>query len=261
MDSSEDPPPGSLVTGVIIQKEKGAKTGLHLELHHGRIYVSRLTDSIKKNPVNRIRVGDELFELQGKTVDQYKGIKEIRRVMEEEFARDKKVAVLVQRPDPDASSVSTDSDFEPERSDDEAQYQEYDRPTATKKKPSTNTTTSIEVGETYQLRKLNKKELNGSIVQALEAEPGGERWRVEVLETRNGENENQVISVASEKLFRIIKVGDTMKLKNSKADNAELNGQYVKVKELISKANARWLVDILEINKEVSVAAKNLEFV
>ena len=62
-----------------------------------------------KNPVNPLRVGDQIFEIQGKTVDKYKGgVQQIRQLIKDE----EKIAVLAQRSDPDASSISTDSEYD-----------------------------------------------------------------------------------------------------------------------------------------------------
>jgi hypothetical protein len=244
-------PPGSLIVGVINKKSPEDKAGLHLEVRHGRIYVSKLTDAILKNPVNSVRAGDELFELQGKTVDKYKGgIKEMRKVIEEEA----QIVVLVQRPDPDASSVSTDSDLE---DDDDHKKETQGR---NKKKADEVIPHTIEIGAMYQLRRLTNRELNGSLVRVLHEDSNQEgRWKVKLIETRTKKIDTiEVISVATEKLFRIIRVGDTMKLRDLKS-KPELNGSFVKVKELVSKERARWLVDVIESGTSVSVAAKNLE--
>jgi hypothetical protein len=209
------------------------------------------TDAILKNPVNSVRAGDELFELQGKTVDKYKGgIKEMLKVIEE----DEQIVVLVQIPDPDASSVSTDSDWEEE--DDEEHKKEKEENADEKKVIHHN----IEVGEMYQLRRLTKKELNGSLVKVIQEDSAQEgRWKVKICETRTKKVERiVVISVAAEKLFRIIRVGDTIKLRGLKS-KSELNGCFVKVKEQVSKERARWHVDLIESDKSVSVAGKNLE--
>ena len=254
-------PPGSLVKGIIQKKEPGEKAGLHLEVRRGRIYISYLTDKVLKNPVNVLRVGDQVFEIQGKTVDKYTGgMAEIRQILE----NDTKVAVLAQRSDPDASSASTDSLYDGQFDDDYwsddngVDYEEVERP-ATKESLQHH---EIEIGTIYELRKLTKKELNGSLVKVLEEDTNTEgRWRVEIRTTKPAAKEfkGQTISVASEKLFRKITIGDTMKLKNlSSAER--LNGHFVKVKKRVSKNSARWIVDVIETGENVSVAAKNLEF-
>jgi hypothetical protein len=118
---------------------------------------------------------------------------------------------------------------------------------------------TIEIGVMYQLRRLTKKELNGSLVKVIHEDSNQEgRWNVKLIETRAKKIDTIVVmSVAAEKLFRIIRVGDTMKLRDLKS-KPELNGCFVKVKEQVSKERARWLVDVTESGTIVSVAARNL---
>lgn len=245
--------PGATIVGVIQLKKKGEKTGLGLEIRHGRIYVNRISGAFRANPINPIRAGDLLLEVEGTSVDEFRGIKEIRKSLELTFTENKRLNILVQRPDPDDTSDSTDSDFVPD-TDSEDEHG-----------------SRIRIGETYQVRRLvAKKELNGSLVKVLEAAPaqGGERWIVKILATRNFKDTlviGEQISVLSEKLFKIIKPGITMKLRNLMGAEAKYNDCLCKIVECISKEKAKWLVEN-PVDKrgkihdlELEVFGKNLE--
>lgn len=260
MSSKKEYPPGALITGVINKKDQNAPAGIHLEICHGRVYISNLTDEALKNPLFCVQPGDELFELQGESIDFYKGgIRELRQIIDEEK---KMITVHVQRPDPDASSVSTDSSRAWAEEDEDDDYQEYDRKHQSSKGKKEVSPHKIEVGGLYQLRKLNQMpELNGSTVEVVEEDTEHARWKVKIIETRtNPEYEGEVISAAAEKLFCFIKVGDTMKLKDLKS-KPQLNGCFVQIKELVDKKRARWLVYVIKSETTFSVAGKNLEHV
>eukprot|EP00980_Cylindrotheca_fusiformis_P001888 scaffold431_cov103-Cylindrotheca_fusiformis.AAC.7 len=220
--------PGATIVGVIQLKRKNEKTGLGLEVRHGRIYVSRLTGAFAANPINPIRPGDQLLEVEGTSVDEFRGVKEIRRSIETSFTANKRLNIVVQRPDPDDTSDSTDSDYVPETDSDEEN--------------------GIQIGETYQLRSLaRRKELNGSIVEVMGQDPRvPDRWIIKILEVRNFRDSPAIgesISVLTEKLFKMIKPGITMKLKDLKGEDAKYNYCHCTVAECVSKERAKWLVE------------------
>jgi hypothetical protein len=251
--------PGATIVGVIQLKRKITKTGLGLDVRHGRIYVDRLGGAFAANPINPIRIGDLLLEVEGASVDEFRGVKEIRKSIEVSFTENKRLNILVQRPDPDDTSDSTDSDYVPES--DSEEEEEETRP-------------GIQIGETYQARRLvTKKELNGSLVQVVKQdESDSDRWIVEILEVRNFKDSpmiGKVISVLTEKLFKIIKPGIIMKLRNLKGEEAQYNGCLCTIVECISKEKANWLVrDPIEFRDngttkkhklKLKVFGKNLE--
>jgi hypothetical protein len=95
---------------------------------------------------------------------------------------------------------------------------------------------------------------------------------VEILEVRNFKDSpmiGKVISVLTEKLFKIIKPGIIMKLRNLKGEEAQYNGCLCTIVECISKEKANWLVrDPIEFRDngttkkhklKLKVFGKNLE--
>lgn len=223
---------GATIVGVIQLKQKGMKTGLGLDVRHGRIYVDRIGGAFAANPINPIRIGDLLLEVEGISVDDFQGVKEIRKSIEVTFTENKRLNILVQRPDPDDTSDSTDTDYVPESDSEEEEEQ---------------TTPGIQIGESYQVRRLvAKKELNGSLVQVVEQdESNSDRWIVTIREVRNFKDSPMIggnISVLTEKLFKIIKPDITMKLRNLQGEEAQYNGCLCTIVECISKEKAKWLV-------------------
>jgi hypothetical protein len=224
--------PGATIVGVIQLKQKGAKTGLGLDVRHGRIYVDRLGGAFAANPINPIRIGDLLLEVEGTSADEFRGIKEIRKSIEVVFTENKRLNILVHRPDPEDTSDSTDSDYVPETDSEEEEEQ---------------TRSFIKIDETYQVRRLvTKKELNGSLVQVVEQDvSNSDRWIVEILEVRNLKDSpmiGEAISVLTEKLSKIIKPDIMMKLRNLKGEEAQYNGCLCTIVECISKEKSNWLV-------------------
>ena len=107
----EEKPAGSLVTGVLIRKRPEDLLGVHLEVRHGKVYITGLTDEAARNPVLTLRVGDIVFEMDDVPIDEIPGgVHGMRRILQ----TSEKVKILAQRQDPEASSVSTDSDYDGE---------------------------------------------------------------------------------------------------------------------------------------------------
>ncbi|CAJ1968425.1 unnamed protein product [Cylindrotheca closterium] len=224
--------PGATIVGVVQWKPRAPQHGLGLEVRHGRIYVSRLGGAFAANPINPVRVGDQLMEVEGTSVTQFRGVKAIRRSIESTFKENKRLSITVYRPDPEDTSDSTDSSYVPESSDDEDGPKVID---------------GIVVGETYQVRKLPAmKELNGSLVRVMGRDDVlDHQLLVEILEVRNIADSPKIgtfITAAPGKLFKITKPGIRMRLRNLKGEEAMYNGCSVMVVENTNKQKARWLV-------------------
>jgi hypothetical protein len=157
--------PGDVIHAQVTKADVKQEAGLKLEERHGRIYVRKIDGLFKRREVPVI-AGDELLKLNGKDVEEFRNIQEIKRTIKQEL----KIMVVVQRNDVNDSSRSTASVQEPEVEESEEYLQlEY---------------SDVRPGDIMMLQGLNTKpELNGLKVEVLQEADKPRRWRVEVQKT------------------------------------------------------------------------------
>jgi hypothetical protein len=157
--------PGDVIHAQVTKADVKQEAGLKLEERHGRIYVRKIEGLFKRREVPVI-AGDELLKLNGKDVEEFRNIQEIKHTIKQEL----KIMVVVQRNDVNDSSRSTASVQRPEVEESEEYLQlEY---------------SDVRPGDIMMLQGLNAKpELNGLMVEVLQRADKPRRWRVEVQKT------------------------------------------------------------------------------
>jgi hypothetical protein len=251
--------PGDVIHAQVTKADVKQEAGLKLEERHGRIYVRKIEGLFKRRELPVI-AGDELLKLNGKDVDEFRNIQEIKHTIKQEL----KIMVVVQRNDADDSSRSTASVQESEVEESEEYLQlEY---------------SDIRPGDIMMLQGLNAKpELNGLTVEVLQETEKPGRWQVEVQKT------GAVFAVKADKLVPIDESGDygsdeeeeTLRLENGPANDdsdiapgftmklfklkkkAKMNGTVVKVLYRAAKPG-RWEVEVVDTKQVMSIAGHNL---
>ena len=249
--------PGDVIHCQVTKADVVQDAGLHFVEKHGRIYIDRVEGLFQRRGCP-VQPGDQLLMFQSKEVREYKGIREITRIMK----RDLRIMITVERNDPAIESESSD-----EESDEEyprlGYYKEYD----------------ILPGDILMLDGLQSRTtLNGEIVQVIRVTEDPTRWEVEVERTGerlsiSGENlypvdgaEEETSSESEEDVRRLgngpvhdkVEPGMTMKLFKLKR-KAKMNGVHVKVMDKSAKKSGRWQVRVVDSDRILSIHESNLK--
>ena len=257
---------GDVVQAQVTKADLKQEAGLKLEQRHGRIYVRKIEGLFKRRGVP-VQAGDQILELNGKDVKDYRDLNEMKALIKNEL----KIFIKFMRVDPD-DSQSTDSDDEPEVLE-QIGYEEEEEDDEEEERLQLEYH-KIRRGDEMKLQDVQAKpELNGKRVKVLQEADKTGRWQVKVKYT------GVVMSVAAEKLAQIdddesseeevlclenepsksgdgIEPGTIMKLFKLKA-KAKMNGMLVKVLRPSNKAG-RWEVEIVDTQQVLSIAQENL---
>jgi hypothetical protein len=234
---------GDVLNVEVTKSEPKQPAGLKIKEKRGRFYVEKISGLFKARNTP-LKVGDEILDLNGKTVGDYKGLSDMKRVVKDEV----KIRLRVVRLDPDRSESSgSESPVEKEPEETIQDYVEIVSPVAIE--PEEKITDYLKImhcedpikpGDIMRLQGLQAKpELNGRLVKVLEEGTTKGRWQVEVIDTKD------TVSVSAEKLvtapegdqdpvhgqpvvsYANSEPGDPMKLRRLKAE-PKLNGKLVK---------------------------------
>lgn len=211
--------------------------GLKIKEDRGKFYVEKIS-GLFKNRNTPLKVGDQILELNGKDVGDYKGLSEMKRVVKDEI----KIWLRVMRLDPDRSESSGSEspvEEEPEEEIPDYEYEEIVCPA--EKEPEDTIPDYVEImhyedpiksGDIMRLQGLQAKpELNGRLVKVLEEGTTKGRWQVELIDTK------ATVSVSAEKLVPApegdqellqLEPENPMTLRRLKA-KPKLNGKSVQV--------------------------------
>jgi hypothetical protein len=235
------------VLGVEVTKaNKLQPAGLKIKENRGKFYVEKISGVFKARNTP-LKVGDQILNLNGKDVGDYKGLSEMKRVLKDEI----KIWLRVARLDPDRSeSGGSESPVEEEPEEEIPDY-EYEESVSPAEIESEQTIPDcveivhyedpIEPGDIMRLQGLQAKpELNGRLVKVLEEGTTKGRWQVEVIDSK------ATVSISAEKLvpapegdekpvheevvvpYTNIELENPVKLRRLEA-KPKLNGKSVKV--------------------------------
>ena len=244
IDRTNKPAPDTMeinigdILGVEVTKATEKQpAGLKIKEDRGKFYVEKIS-GLFKNRNTPLKVGDQILELNGKDVGDYKGLSEMKRVVKDEI----KIWLRVMRLDPDRSESSGSEspvEEEPEEEIPDYEYEEIVCPA--EKEPEDTIPDYVEImhyedpiksGDIMRLQGLQAKpELNGRLVKVLEEGTTKGRWQVELIDTK------ATVSVSAEKLVPApegdqellqLEPENPMTLRRLKA-KPKLNGKSVQV--------------------------------
>ena len=253
--------PGDVIHAQVTKGDILQEAGLELEEYHGRYYVKKVKGLFKRRNVP-VQVGDQLLKLNGRDVDDYRNLKEMKQLMKDEMS----IQICYMRTDPEDDTSEYDSEEEQPETYQTIEY------------PSTHGGSNVNPGDIMMLEGLKSKpELNGLTVKVLEEAETPGRWQVETRSSKvvlSAKEENLVPvdydidsyadgeSDEEETVLQLgygIEPGMTMKLYKLKK-KAKMNGTHVQVvKEASSSRPGRWEVRVLETNQIMSIAEDNLK--
>jgi hypothetical protein len=242
--------PGDIVSATLEKlDDENDDAGLRMEVRHGRVFIYAVEGLFRERFESRglpILPGDQLLEFNGKEYKEYRNLKEIIKVHDEQA----RIWLKVLRTNPDDPSQSTDSEWEPEESEEEEEEEEL---LCLENGPG------IQPGDIMMIQGLtNKPEFNGETVEVLREVKGkAGRWQVK------GKESGKIVAVPAENLVPVeeeeyvIQPGAIMMLQGL-TNKPEYNGEKVEVLREVKGKAGKWQVKVIKTGKIMSVAADNL---
>jgi C-terminal processing protease CtpA/Prc len=92
---------GDVLVAEVTKADRKQPSGLKIKEKRGKFYVEKISGLFKARNTP-LKVGDQILDLNGKDVGDYKGLSDIKRVVKEEV----KIRLRVVRLDPDRSESS-----------------------------------------------------------------------------------------------------------------------------------------------------------